>query len=66
MQVFAQEEAEAGRFRKLLDKTYQLAKQTAILQGLTDGALRPWHSSGKVVTEPHVPRIQHDFVSTAA
>jgi len=42
VQVFAQEEAEGGRFQKLLDTTYQLAKQTAILQGLTDGALRPW------------------------
>ena len=38
MQVFAQEEAEAGRFRRLLDTTFGLAKQTAILQGLTDGA----------------------------
>ena len=40
MQVFAQEEAEAGRFRSLLDATYQLARRTAILQGFTDGALR--------------------------
>ena len=40
VQVFAQEEAEAGRFRNLLDATYRLAQQTATLQGLTDGTLR--------------------------
>ena len=38
MRVFAQEDAEVERFDGLLAATYRIAKQAALLQGITDGA----------------------------
>ena len=38
VRVFAQEDAEVERFDGLLAATYRLAKQAALLQGITDGA----------------------------